>query len=359
MVDVSKIAWGKYSTFRGPMYLGSKAFVLPSAPVLADQILATIAATEGGHWDAVNMYDRCVCSVGLIQWCEAGQYSVSDMLGAVAERDPSLLDPLKHMMALANVTFRQNARGRWRFFFGDARGEVDRISEQQQLFLLHSTGLERTWDAASKDYAKGWAAALASVFEAPAAILAQRDYTAPRVRSFATAFAAKWIAQAPSSGIGQAFVCSYLSFAANNPTWADQALQSAVGRSKAPAWTMDWFIDVLYDLVFHAGITIYPARYAAIRPLLERMFAIDLPDFADQLSASSAMSSTEVQQYLVDLGYDLGSSGQLGNGVDGKWGNKSITALAEFERRHGLVADGWPDVSTNEVLRHAHDLACG
>ena len=106
--------------------------------------------------DAHNGYDRCICSSGLIQWCEAGQYSVSDMLGQVAARDRKLIAAIDDLAGEHGVEFKPNHRGRWRFFFLDERGEVDRREEQQALFLGGSTGKKGTWDEESRSYAKRW-----------------------------------------------------------------------------------------------------------------------------------------------------------------------------------------------------------
>ena len=41
---------------------------------------------------------------------------------------------------------------------------------------------------------------------------------------------------------------------------------------------------------------------------------------------------TQIQTYLKGKGYDLGTSGSNKDGIDGKWGNKTLTAVkAEFK----------------------------
>jgi hypothetical protein len=358
MIDVKNIGWASYDVYEGPFYLGQSKFVMPDSPTLSDKILATITATEGGSWNAINMYDRCICTVGLIQWCEGGQYSVSDMLGVAAERSMSLLAPLSNIMAHARVTFKKNAKGRYRFFFDDARGEVDRTDEQRQLFLRGS-GRKKSWTEDDKNYAKVWAAALAEVYAEPNAIATQRDYTTPRLYNFAlpTALELFKAPEAKGSPIGQAFICAYLSFAANNPARADSSLKDALKTwrtQNGPVWSPRWFNHVLERLTFASGVTIYPHRYNAIRPVLERLFGIDLPDRSDQLKG--LLSPIEIQDILVHtLNYDLGKSGPKGDGVDGQWGKKSTAALADFERRNNLDGDGLPDAKTNAALLKARD----
>jgi len=361
MIDPKSIKWSSYQQFEGPFFIGTQGYKLPEKPTLNDQILATITATEGGHWDAINMYDRCICTVGLIQWCEGGQYSVSDMLGVVAQRDAALLWPLDGIMAQAGVTFAKNAKQRYRFVFNDTRGECDRTIEQQQLFLYKSTGQKGTWDEQSKNFAKLWAASLSTVFQAPAAIEAQRDYTVPRLYGFAlpAALALFKEPEAKASPVGLAFICAYLSFAANNPARADRSLQEALRTwdgSKGPKWSPRWLIHILEKLTFFSGVTIYPHRYNAIRPVLERFFGIDLPDHSEQLQG--LLAPIEIQSILVNqLHYDLGKSGPKGDGVDGAWGGKSRAALMDFERRNGLDGDGLPDPDTNKALLRVRDAA--
>lgn len=47
-----------------------------------------------------------------------------------------------------------------------------------------------------------------------------------------------------------------------------------------------------------------------------------------------------LQAQLVGLGYDLGSTGALGNGVDGSFGAKTEEAVMQYQRDHGLKEDG-------------------
>jgi peptidoglycan hydrolase-like protein with peptidoglycan-binding domain len=44
-------------------------------------------------------------------------------------------------------------------------------------------------------------------------------------------------------------------------------------------------------------------------------------------------SVKELQTRLNDIGYDCGT-------VDGKFGNKTLAAVKEFQRKHGLTDDG-------------------
>jgi hypothetical protein len=300
----------------------------------------------------VNMYDSCICTVGLIQWCEAGQFSVSDMLGAIisgSEVGAEVLIPLLEPMKRAHVSFYRNPSNRWRFFF--SQKEISSREDQAAMFFLDS-GKKGEWSEGGKAHAKQWCERLVEVFGKEDAIAAQRNFTCKRLHSwFTLPYARKVLDSAPKTHIGHAFTACFLSFAANNPTWADKYLRQAVESSKAQPWSVDWLVDCLEAWTHGPGKTIYPHRYNKIRPVVERLYGIDLPDLAGDLKDS--LDAHDVQAILVRLGYDLGKGGPGGNGVDGKWGNKSQAALADFQLKNGLLVDGWPDVETNAALLRA------
>jgi hypothetical protein len=355
MATSQEIGWGSYREYEGPFYKGKSPFVLPASPSESDKILAVITATEGGRWDAYNGYDRCICTSGLIQWCEAGQYSVSDMLGAVAERDRALIASVDAYAATKGVDFKKNARGRYRFVFRDQRGEVSDTHEQKQLFWLRSGGKRGTWDAESKEHAKGWAAAISSVWENPAAQRIQGAYTAARLSGFALPFAARALGAAPTSDLGAAFKAGYLSFAANNPTWASRHLEIAMKATSSPAYSRDWLIDVLKELTFGPKVTIYPHRYGRIRPVLERLYGLDLPDLAEDLKRWVAdhgepLDATAAQEILIALGFDLGPWG-----ADGKIGKTTRQALITFQQQRALEPTAEVDAPTRRELVAARD----
>lgn len=358
MVTVNEVSWGEYKEWEGPYYRGRVGYVPPPVATDASRYLGVITATEGGHYDAVNMYDRMILSVGLIQWAEAGQYSVSDMLGKVAERGAGLLDPLVAVMTKARAVFKQNARGKWRFFVnGD---EVDTIEEQQKLFL-GCDGTHGSWGPDNRVAAKEWAAAVASVFQQPEAQRAQEEFTVPRLRGFATkaAEAELWGPGTPTENTGWAGAlrAAYLSFATNLPAMASQQLLWAL-KGLPDRWSEEGVITILRQLTFGPQITIYPKRYNDIRPVLERSYGVDLPDFAKELQAwhktlgidprsevPGFMDVREIQTELLALGYDLGPAG-----VDGRQGGKTTDAIRTFQRLAGLRPDGVVGPATRKAL---------
>ena len=356
MAQASDIGWGSYKNFEGPYYAGKCPFIPPEYLWEDHKILAVFAATEGGRWDGYNGYDSCICTSGLAQWCERGQYSVSDMLGEASQaKNGELLHPLRRHTEPLGIGFYKNKKGRHRFFFGD--DEVDTEEEQQRLFLRNSNGQKGTWDDESKQYAKEFAAAISSVWEQPEAQEIQLEYTVRKMHLFAYKESKDILEEAKkhdSNNIGQAFTAAYLSFAGNNPLRAYTHLMRAMESWYKPVWTHIWLIHVLKELTFGPKVAIYPHRYNAIRPVLEKHYNMDLPDFAEELEhwkgSKWVLAPQELQMGLIALGYDLGPAG-----ADGKVGKKTKDAILTFERLHGLPdPDGLPDVGM--VMRLEQEL---
>lgn len=366
----NEVSWGGYQNYEGPYFHGTVKYVPPASLTSADIALSVITATEGGHYDAINMYDRCVVSVGLIQFCEANQYSVSDLLGTIVVAAGGQVDSVPSLSAclpMAQADFRLNSRGRWRFFFNDAeRGEVDRLSEQQQLFLLESTGQKGTWNDRSKAYAKFWAGALSQVLASPLAQKVQVEYTLPKLMGFVMPYALATIFRTQAGKMPTpvtdpwegALRAGYLSFAANNPTYADNQARAFFANTMSLK-SKDICIGMLRQLTFGPKIAIYPARYNAIRPVLEKSFGIDLPDFSEDLAKWQVAlninpsdgpewrldTALEIQKALIELGYELGPKG-----ADGRMGPKTQQAIMAFQSQHGLDVDGVVGPKTRAAL---------
>lgn len=360
MVQANEIGWGSYGQFEGPYFLGRAPFVLPESPSPAEETMAVITAAEGGHYDAWNGYDSCGWTSGVIQWCEGnGQYSVSDMLGAVADQDQTLLSGLRDYASSVAVGFERTPEGKWRFQFKDGRSFVDNPLKQQQLFYKTGNGNKGTWTPATTAYGKGWAAAISSVWEQPGAQSIQCSFTAGKLSQFFTSSAKLFFSTMPSTPVAQAMWSSYASFAVNNPSWASSALaQSVTSYSGQPYWEEEHLIHLLKHLTFDPRVAIYPARYNAIRPVLEKLYSVQLPDFAVELQQwaidtglPTTITTKQLQEALISLGYDLGPTG-----ADGSYGGKTKAALFSFEQSHGVPAakqDGMIDEYTCPALTTA------
>src|SRR5688500_5534365 len=102
----AQVAWGSYLDFEGPWTRGVHRMPpIGADATIEEKTVAVIAATEGAAFDAVNMYDRCVLTVGCIQFCDGGQFSVCDMLGEVAQSAPTALGGVEKYVAKRGYTF--------------------------------------------------------------------------------------------------------------------------------------------------------------------------------------------------------------------------------------------------------------
>lgn len=363
MITVDQVGWTGYLNFEGPWFRGQQGLEPVWVTNTLDQkILAVITATEGGHYDAINMYDRMICSVGLIQWGDAGQFSVCEMLGEVAGTATEALTYLQSYVSTRGYTFQKTMKG-WRFVKGS--DIVDTISKQQALYLGGSNGQKGQWNDTQKEWAKGFVKVMQLVWDNPKAREAQLQFTAARLRGFAMPTARSILfndagAADADQNIVQAAQAAFLSFAANLPAVASTQLIKL--DTQAPKWSLEWLDALLRQLTFGPQIAIYPHRYDAIRPVLERLWGLDLPDTDAELAQwheamgldpaapaeENLTTPKSIQEALLTLGEDLGPSG-----ADGVFGAMTKAAIMEFQKAHGLSVDGTVGSQTLAALRTA------
>lgn len=367
MVQLSEIGWGKYAKYEGPFYRGKMGVLVQQATVQEMAVMVTTAA-EGGHYDAWNGYDSCGWTSGAIQWCERSQFSVSDMLGRVADENPEDLATVTAYAKSVDVSFEKNSAGKWRFKFADSRSFVDNGLKQQQLFYKKGDGTQGTWSTDTMLYAKGWAAAISSVWQLPNAQRLQREFTFDGLSRFFTKVATDFFSSRPMTPVTDAMYAAYTSFAVNNPSWASSSLQKAISAWPSTSggwWSETHLYHLLKHLTFDPGIAIYPARYDAIRPALETLYGVNLPDFQQELQRWSnstgipvGFTTKQLQKALLILGFDLGPAK-----ADGVYGKKTKDALFAFEQRNGVPPekqDGMIDEFTYPVLEkvlNSHGVA--
>lgn len=285
-VTVDHISWGRYGNYEGPAFRGLIDYHLPVNPTDIDKFIAVITSVESGRYDAINMWDRGILSVGLIQWIEASQYSISNMFGKIIETCGSdiIFDPLYPALEASNATFKKNKKGQWRFFFNDHRGEVDTLTKQRELFL-GCEGTKGTWTTEAVSKAKLWATCVANVWEDKLAQEVQNSYTRNRLMGFVYKDAKKELfGVEPSLGWVGATRAAFMSFAINMPSVANAQLMIAISGLKSPKWSPAWCISLIKQLTFGPKIAIYPIRYNAIRPVIEKLWNVELPKKAKDLS---------------------------------------------------------------------------
>ena len=262
---------------------------------------------------------------------------------------------MKPALDLSESILRKNTNGKWRFFYFDKVRpfeEVDTLDEQRMLFCRGS-GEKETWTAENKLYAKTWAACVAEVWKDPENQTIQRKYTADRLSRFLRPAAHQVFLNMNVEGspVLEASYAAYLSFAVNNPTRAEKHLLIALNRWNG-GYEGTWLDVMLKELTYGPGIAIYPARYHAIKPVLEKLYDVKLFEGVGEISewmvrhAIKPMDVREAQELLINAGYDLGPWG-----ADGKFGKKTKAAICALQHSCGLLQTGLLDSKTCEWLR--------
>ena len=113
-----------------------------------------------------------------------------------------------------------------------------------------------------------------------------------------------------------------------------------LGRALGTAWwSLKWLIFKDSDSEKTRDEKEYRRQF--LRSLLNMAV---LPDHLNDTS--------NVQRLLVRVGYDLGDYGPAGDGVDGKWGSKSQTALDSFRVSRGISrTGGWTQEDVHDLYR--------
>lgn len=285
MIKPEQVGWAHYGNFEGPFFKGTMFYKLPLFPTEDQKRIAVIAATEGGY-DSVNMYDQCICSISMIQLCEAKYFLTSKLLHYVAEKIGSdkVIASLKPALDICDATFKKNAYGQWRFHFNDpSKGEANTTAKQQELFLGCS-GKIGSWTPEAKQRAKLWAACLANIWQDQKARDTQVEYIASRAKTFVMLDTVKALWDGtPETGWNGMLRAAVISFSANLPAMANKQVLSAIASSKNAKWSPDWCIAILQSMTFGPNISIYPIRYKAIRPVLESLWKVTLPKTPEDL----------------------------------------------------------------------------
>lgn len=284
MVMIKDVSWGSYGGYEGSYFAGSQKVSLPEDPTFDEKLLYVISSAEG-KYDSINMYDRAICSVGAIQWIELGQYSVSDMIGYVAETCGIDLveEKLRPALTMAKATFKKTEKGKWRFHIPHPKTNEEVPVETEALsrwMFARGSSKIGSWTDVNKIWNRCWAAAIASLFQDSRAIAAQVKWTAPQLLSrFVLVNGKKHLFPAGSSfdGFPGALKALHISYGVNLPAVAEKISNSAVARTKFPKWSKQWCLDIIHDLVLTSGVGIWPGRYNSKRPALEKAFGIELP----------------------------------------------------------------------------------
>lgn len=287
LITPANVIWTSYKLREGPTFFGKKHYELPKDATIRDKFLKIVATAEGSHFDAVNMYDRAVVSLGILQWSEVGAFNASRLLGTVCTKlgTRPVMSALRPALELCDASFSQTARGPWRFFVSGT--EVATAEQYQQLFLGCS-GLRGAWGEPTSDQrarARLWASCFANIWHDNAACAIQVQLASSELINYAFSDARKImfgdVAEVMSRGWAGATRALYLMYAVNLPSVARNSLLSAINKTIAEKWSRDWCVDVIRELVFAPKIAIYPQRYSAVKNVTEQLFCVELPSLEE------------------------------------------------------------------------------
>jgi hypothetical protein len=329
------IGWGGYKEWEGPFYRGRHAFDVPASPTFLDVATRLIGATEGCY-DAVNMYDSCIFTGGLNQWCER-LFLCSKMLRNVETKFPHALDPLQDYLESFNAEFlcldggNASPASSFGFFLNGQRCTTP--AQMQELFLGGVSGAKGSWTDEARQHAIGFAKSFASCWEDPQVRQAQLAHMQFGLMGFVLPEARTALFfPTEANDFRLAARAAYISFAANNPAKAQAALLRVLSETKETPDTYPWLLDVLRGLTMYPGIAIYPVRYASIAPVLEASFpAIGVLPRTWKETPGHTVTTRQLQQMLIDIGYDLGPKG-----ADDRIGPKTLAAIGLFQDTHGI-----------------------
>jgi hypothetical protein len=285
------VKWGKYSDYEGPYCFGNIKYVIPEKSNLDEKSLAVVAATEG-NFDGVNMYDRCIISVGIIQWCEAQYFGVTNLLSDFCKQFgvEKINFHLKEINEFLGYDCWKNIEKN-KFSFTNKDGSaVKNINEQQALFLGCS-GKIGSWNSENKKRAELWVKTFVNILRIPEMTEFQKQYTIAKLKSI---FLNKDVAKIlfpnslrpeESTPIIDAAYLAYISFSANNPKFARNNFLNANLKNKDNFKTRGWLLAILKEMTFANKIKIYEDRYDKIIKVINSFFPhLNLPKNSLELS---------------------------------------------------------------------------
>lgn len=296
---MSDVEWVAYGKREGPMCRGAHphAWDMPtsSARLAAGQLrpvdvwLAAAMACEGGCYDAVNMYDRGIVSVGLLQWSEVGWRNLSRMLDFVVRNggDDAVRRALTPALELTGARISpsgfsiiytsQNGRG---CYDSAPQGKHD-DSITKELFL-GCDGFASSWTPAARRRALVWAECFRELFQNDDAREIQRRYATYELNNFVFPRAREILFDRMGNFEGtpmlHAVRAVYVSMAVNAPGIAQGIVEEFSRSTKIPARSEKWCLSLLSALASTSSAPQFSRRYALSRPIAAAAFNVDLPE---------------------------------------------------------------------------------
>jgi len=299
--ELSQIGWGTYRSFEGPMYIGNIKVPMASyESTFAQKVLSITAAAEGGHYNAINCYDAGLVSVGAIQFIDAGQFNVCNMIGKVAdycglEKINEIFDPV---FKLTNAKFIKINPTSWRFYHPQ-HGIISTANQQKLLYFGDSNGNAKgTFDDKKKTLAKTWAMCFANVWTIPGSIEIQTDFTKEKLMSgfvWGNLKTELFSGTQEDTGIVGATRALILAYAVNSP--AVVVKQYDIGKKNShEKFSEQWCYEVLREIVVGGGVDVWKARWSAKKPYVDTMFHVSLPTYNELLNRTWPKPITIVEE---------------------------------------------------------------
>jgi hypothetical protein len=364
MILPSDIGWGAYQDREGPFFPGRARIPEPRTPDPLTKLLLVLLATEsGGRPDAINFYDRCDLTLGLIQHCEAAGQQCAQLLWAI--RTATGPDPFEPLEArLASRGMRLGMAGPTMAFLDRKGAAILTATERQNAFFAGSKGTRGGWSQAQRTEALEWAATFATVLGDPRTFEPHLRHASGKLLSYVMAETRRLVFPGGVvEGLGWrgALQAVVTSFSANLPAVADRHFRAFVAEQGGRVVDSESFVvGATAALTYRPRIGIYPERLRAILPTVQRLYGVNLSAALVTPPKGPPPSPIEaeldkphgLQAALLALGYDLGPKG-----ADGVIGAKTREAVKAFQKARGLEVDGVVGPRTRAELAHAVETA--
>ncbi len=336
MIVPSDIIWKRFrqtstETREGPLWVGSVDYKIPEKPTEVDRIIRVVTATESGRWDAVNMYDRAVCSVGVLQFIELGLNHISKMLARATAAGHG--DLIQSTLAPALEQSKSTFDGKT--FLRQGR-PVTNNQGTRDVFWGGSSGLIGQWTPEQKSIAINWCCCVGELFGFSEMITVQRDYIVDQIYSFVSPESKRILWDGQEGIWNRAVRAAFISFAVNSPARANSVVKAF--SSNSPKWSPKWSIDLIRALTTVPNIAFYPDRYRKIVPVIRSLYGVSLPPLN-----MTGVSVEDIQKALKNLGYEVGP-------IDGIFGARTESAVRAFQQQKNLTVDGEVGPKTLKAL---------
>jgi len=284
MIELSQVRWTKYRSFEGPVFVGNMP--VPGAGLDAPfhaKVLAITAAAEGGGFNATQMWDSGLLSVGAIQFIDAGTFNVCNMLGEVADKcgAHAVIEKLRPALDMCNAMFFKTPEGKWRFSHNGVT--VSTAAAQKMLYFGDLEGNKLgSYNDAKRLRVKTWVVCMANVWDIPGATDVQMDFTLRNLKSgfvWGTLKSELFAAGVSEDGYLGATKAMLLAYAVNAPAVVVKMYDAARNNGKEK-FSPEWCLEVLRYVVVNGNIDVWRSRWGAKLKYIEAAFGVKFPSYA-------------------------------------------------------------------------------